>query len=67
MGLKDQTLALQWVRDNIAQFGGDPNKVTIFGQSAGAVSTSLHTLSPYSRGEAHLMRALLMPLFGISQ
>lgn len=48
-GLFDQLLALQWIHDNIEQFGGDPNKVTIFGESAGAVSISLHMLSPLSR------------------
>lgn len=50
MGLKDQAMALLWVRENIAYFGGDPNRVTIFGQSAGAGSSSLHMVSPYSQG-----------------
>ncbi|XP_052859908.1 juvenile hormone esterase-like, partial [Anopheles cruzii] len=49
-GLKDQTLALQWVKDNIRTFGGDSNLVTIFGQSAGATSVHLHMISPLSRG-----------------
>ncbi len=50
LGLKDQVLALQWIRDNIAAFGGDPNKVTLMGHSSGGMSVQLHTLSPLSKG-----------------
>ncbi|XP_045127764.1 esterase FE4-like [Portunus trituberculatus] len=53
LGLKDQTLALQWVQDNIMNFGGDPNQVTIFGISAGGISAHLHVLSPNSVGLFH--------------
>ncbi|XP_053608207.1 juvenile hormone esterase-like [Plodia interpunctella] len=50
MGLKDQTLALQWVNKNISKFGGNPNDVTLYGVSAGAASVEYQMVSPMSRG-----------------
>ncbi|MDI3290476.1 carboxylesterase/lipase family protein [Polyangium sp. 15x6] len=49
-GIEDQHAALVWAKANVQAFGGDPDNVTIFGQSAGGISTCLHLLSPQSKG-----------------
>ncbi|XP_062923597.1 pyrethroid hydrolase Ces2e-like isoform X2 [Mobula hypostoma] len=70
-GFLDQVAALQWVQRNIEQFGGDPQQVTLFGESVGSLSVSLHALSPLSANLFHkailqsgsaLMPGLLPPL-----
>jgi para-nitrobenzyl esterase len=58
LGLRDLVLALQWVRDNIGQFGGDAGNVTIFGQSGGGGKTAMLTGFPTARGLFH--RAIIM-------
>ncbi|PRP73918.1 carboxylesterase, partial [Planoprotostelium fungivorum] len=52
-GLMDQHAALTWVQQNIVHFGGDPSKVTIFGESAGGMSIGAHLISRYSKGLFH--------------
>ena len=52
-GLMDQQLAFKWVRDNIEHFGGNPNRVTIGGESAGGLSTSSNLASPTAKGLFH--------------
>lgn len=70
-GLFDQTVAIQWVRDNISAFGGNPDKITLMGQSAGAMSVDIHLSNPiikdYISGAimlsgSGLQRFLLKPL-----
>ncbi|XP_046681276.1 esterase FE4-like [Homalodisca vitripennis] len=57
-GMKDQVEALKWVKENILSFGGDPDRVTLFGYSAGGASVTLHMVSPLSKGLFH--RAIAM-------
>ncbi|XP_040161093.1 esterase B1-like [Anopheles arabiensis] len=57
-GLKDQRLALQWVRDNITSFGGDPSAITLFGHSAGGASVQYHTIADASKNL--FQRAIIM-------
>jgi para-nitrobenzyl esterase len=52
-GLQDMIAGLEWVRDNVAAFGGDPRNVTIFGESAGGIAVSMLAASPYAKGLFH--------------
>lgn len=51
VGLKDQILALQWIKQNIKNFGGDPSKITVFGQSAGSASIAYLLQTNQSQGQ----------------
>jgi acetyl esterase/lipase len=62
-GLQDQRAALQWVQRNAAAFGGDPDNVTLFGESYGGLATSAHLTSPESQGLFH--RAIIQSGFAL--
>ncbi|KAL4704143.1 hypothetical protein ACJJTC_012959 [Scirpophaga incertulas] len=53
LGLKDQVAALKWIKENVSAFGGDPDNVTLSGQSAGASAAAMHMLSNFSKGLFH--------------
>lgn len=57
MGIHDQLLALRWIKRNVKAFGGDPDQITLVGQSAGSYSVGVHLVSPRSKG---LFRRVIM-------
>ena len=48
-GVKDQIMALKWVKDNIDRFGGNPEKITLFGEDSGAASITIMAMSPLAQ------------------
>ena len=64
-GLYDQLAAIRWVKDNISAFGGDPENITVMGQSAGAMSIQLHCLSTLAEGLFH--KAVMCSGSGVSR
>jgi carboxylesterase type B len=57
LGLLDQIQALKFIRQNIKQFGGDPSRITLFGQSAGSCSVDFLTYSPLATGGIYLLHS----------
>lgn len=70
MGLKDQQMALEWVKQNIIAFGGNPKKVTLMGQSSGGSAVSLHRLNPESRQcfrQAYIMSGCAISYYVVNE
>ncbi len=63
-GIRDQQLALRWAKDNASVFHGDPGNITVFGESAGSISTCIHTVSPGSLGIARRYIMESLPCIG---
>lgn len=59
LGLRDQHLALEWIRDNIAAFGGDPSRITLFGQSFGGISVGLQMVAWGGKQEKLFHKAII--------
>lgn len=55
--LKDQLMAMKWIKNNIQYFGGDANNITLFGHSAGGCSAHYHCISEKSKGKVNLIQA----------
>jgi len=63
-GIRDQQLALRWVQANVGVFHGDPGNITVFGESAGSISTCIHVVSPGSQGIARRYILESLPCIG---
>jgi para-nitrobenzyl esterase len=63
-GIRDQQLAMRWAKDNASVFHGDPTNITVFGESAGSISTCIHTVSPGSQGIARQYIMESLPCIG---
>jgi len=58
-GLRDQRMALKWVQQHISKFSGNPDRVTIMGQSAGGASVHYHLLSPGGKGKKNFFASFI--------
>lgn len=63
IGLWDQRAALLWIRDNIVPFGGNPARVTVWGEDAGAASVGALSISRWTRGDLSMCYCFCLPLF----
>ncbi|PRD36346.1 UNVERIFIED_CONTAM: Neuroligin-2 [Trichonephila clavipes] len=62
-GIMDQVAALHWIQENIAEFGGDPKNVTIFGHGHGAACVNLLMLTPLTRGNSIFLSYFVLDIY----